>query len=227
MVETIMDKARSLSSVFKSDMHLMASTLARSREQVSFWFDMIEKFIRNQPSGETQKAYLFDLKQFFTWAEKNGVGDFKDINLKKAIEYRDYLKSFGGRKTKGGLSEAANTTVGRKICALSSFFEFVAKEIQEKTNTVVVNPFKRVERLKIDSSATVTEALIKEELAKLMDYINALTPTLMNLRDKAIIKTLFGVVTRNRAFINLKGKDFYAFGDRFKLKIYRQRQQTF
>ena len=196
----------------------MAESLARSKEQASFWADMIEKFIRNQVSFETQKAYLSDLRQFFAWAEGQRVVDFRDVGFKKAVEYRDYLKAFGGKKVGGVPSEATPATVGRKLCALSSFFEFVARDVQETTGRELPNPFKRVERFRVDNSVTVTEALIKEELVGLMAYVDALPPTLINLRDRAIIKTLFGVIMRNRAFINLKGRNFYAIGDRFRLK---------
>ena len=196
----------------------MAKSLASSREHISFWFEMIEKFIRNFISFETQKAYLSDLKQFFSWAHKNGISDFHDISFKKAVEYRDYLKSFGGRVLTGSAREASHATVSRKMSALSSFFEFVSKDVLEHTQKHIPNPFKKVSRFKVDNSTTVTEALIKDELTKLMDYVDMLEKTLINLRDRAIIKTLFGVITRNRAFINLKGKDFYAVGDRFRLK---------
>ncbi len=204
--------------LFNKDIHFMAKSLASSRDHIQFWSEMIEKFIRNYTSFETQKAYLSDLKQFFAWADKKKIADFEDISFKKAIEYRDYLKSFSGRVIKGNLFEAAHTTVDRKISALSSFFEFVSKEILEKTHRDIPNPFKKVSRFKVDSSITVTEALIKDELVKLMNYVDTLETTLINIRDRAIIKTLFGVVTRNKAFINLKGKDFYAIGDRFRLR---------
>ena len=206
-------------SDFEVDIRSMSEFLARSKEQVSFWSEMIEKFIRNHTSYETQKAYLLDLRQFFAWAKRQKVMDFRDISFKKAVEYRDYLKAFGGRRKRGVLSEASPATVDRKLCALSSFFEFVAQDVMERTGRASPNPFKRVERFKVDNSVTVTEALVKEELVRLMSYIDSLAPTLINLRDRAIIKTLFGVIMRNRAFINLKGRDFYAIGDRFRLRF--------
>ena len=219
---------RELISVqFNKDIHSMATSLASSRAHISFWSEMIEKFIRNYTSFETQKAYLSDLKQFFSWADKKRISDFEDISFKKAIEYRDYLKSFSGRVVKGELLEASHATVDRKISALSSFFEFVSKDVLEKTQRHMPNPFKRVTRFKVDSSVTVTEALVKEELAKLMNHVDTLESTLINLRDRAIIKTLFGVVTRNKAFINLKGKDFYAIGDRFRLKYIDKGDKAF
>ena len=196
----------------------MALTLAKSKRHVPFWREMIEKFIRNRLSCETQKAYLSDLRQFFSWAQKNAVSHFEDVGMKKAIEYRDYLRSFGGKTVGGVPGEGANSTVGRKISALSSFFEFVAREMFEANGKAISNPFKRVQRFRVDSSVTATEALVKGELIQLMGHIDTLPPTLMNLRDRAIIKTLFGLVIRNKALINLKGKDFYALGDRFRIK---------
>lgn len=205
----------------------MARVLASKKEQIPFWFDLIEKFIRNQTSLETQKAYLIDLKQFFKWAHDQKIEDFKSISFKKAIEYRDYIKVFGGKQVNGTGERASNSTVHRKICALSSFYEFVAKEILIKTNRSIENPFKRVDRFKIDDSITTTEALIKKELKELMIYIDSFEPTLINLRDRAIIKTLFSVIIRNKAFINLKGKDFYAVGDRFRLKYIDKGEKVF
>ena len=196
----------------------MALALAKSRRHIPFWQDLIEKFIRNRLSAKTQKAYLGDLQQFFTWGKRNAVGQFEDIDMKKAIEYRDYLRSFGGRCTKGIPGEGSFATVGRKISALSSFFDFATREIFDLSGKTVPNPFRRIQRFRVDNSVTTTEALTKKELRQLMDHIDALPPTLINLRDRAIIKILFGLVIRNGALINLKGRDFYTQGDRFKIK---------
>ncbi|MBT4936335.1 hypothetical protein HON22_00290, partial [Candidatus Peregrinibacteria bacterium] len=105
--------------VEKVDVKFIADLLSSTKSETPFWLDILESFIRNQTSFETQKAYLIDLKQFFSWAFKKGVRSFKDISFKLAIEYRDYLKKFGGRIIDGIPSEASNATVHRKICALS------------------------------------------------------------------------------------------------------------
>lgn len=196
----------------------MARSLARGRGEAPFWADMIEKFIGNLVSAETRKAYLADLGQFLDWASRDGVADFRDMDLKRCIRYRDHVRAFGGRTVKGRLTEASAATVGRKMSSLSSFFEFVAREVMEETGVAPPNPFKRVERLRVDGSVTATEALVRDELDRLMVHVDALPPTLINLRDRALVKTLFGVVMRNRAFINLRGGDFYAVGSRFRLR---------
>ena len=207
-----------ISTTLIKEIQFIAKSLAASRKHISFWANMVENFIRNFTSFDTQKAYLSDLKQFFSWAEKEGISNFDKVSFKGAIQYRDYLKSFGGKSVKGQVSEASHATVDRKISALSSFFEFVSKDVLERTQRHIPNPFKKVSRFRVDDSVTVTEALVKDELKKLMDYVDSLERTLINLRDRAIIKTLFGVVMRNKAFINLKGKDFYVVGNRFRLK---------
>jgi site-specific recombinase XerD len=217
----------SLPSTTRITISSMAYSLARNKKELSFWEEMLEGFIRNQSSFETQKAYLRDLQQFFSWMEKEGMVGLGEITFNRAVEYRDYLKVFGGKVVKGLPSKGSNATVQRKICALSSFFEFVARELLVKTNRSITNPFRRVDRPRVDNSITVAEALVSKELTALMSYVDQLPPTLINLRDRAIIKTLFGVIIRNKAFINIKGRDFYAVGERFRLKFTDKGEKQF
>jgi integrase len=178
----------------------------------------IERFVRLQNSFETQKAYLNDLNQYFTWLPKELKRSKKTDPLDIALSYRDYLRSFGGKTVLNNSQKAKTSTVHRKLCCLSSFFDFLNEERTRFNKEKLVNPFKKLKRDRVDLKVTKAEALTKSELETLMSYLDGLDDSLVNLRDIALIKLIFSIIIRNKAIINLEGSDFYTKGDQFRIK---------
>jgi integrase len=178
----------------------------------------IERFVRLQSSFETQKAYLNDLTQYFTWLPKEFERTKKTDPLDIALAYRDYLRSFGGKVILNNSQKAKASTVHRKLCCLSSFFEFLNEERVQRKQKNLVNPFKKLKRERVDLKVSKAEALTKDELETLMNHLDSLDDSLVNLRDIALIKLIFSIIIRNKAIINLKGSDFYTKGDQFRIK---------
>jgi integrase len=178
----------------------------------------IERFVRLQSSFETQKAYLNDLTQYFTWLPKELKRTKRTDPLDIALAYRDYLRSFGGKVILNNSQKAKASTVHRKLCCLSSFFEFLNEERVQRKQKKLINPFKKLKRDRVDLKITKAEALTKDELEALMNHLDSIDDSLVNLRDIALIKLIFSIIIRNKAIINLKGSDFYTKGDQFRIK---------
>jgi site-specific recombinase XerD len=200
------------------DIKVISKVFASSQKEVPLFYSLLNDFIREQLSFNTQKAYLRDILQFATWLAKTDDNAFTKVKYKTALAYRDYVRSFGGRVVNGKLQEASKRTVHRKISAISAFYQFVSRRYLEAHNKQIPNPFSHIKLQSVDNSQTVTEALTKDELCKFMNYLNSIGADLTELRDKAILMIGLDAIIRSDALINLKGSDFYSHGDRFKLK---------
>lgn len=222
-----MNLVKNNDSPINSSLKDIANVFARSEKERPLFFTLLHDFIREQVSINTQKAYITDLLQFSEWLSKRSSSSFLTLNYGLALEYRDYVRAFGGRKSQGKILEATNRTLHRKISSISAFYNFVSKRSLQLTNKQIPNPFSHIKLVSIDNSETVTEALTSSELQTLMNYLKNMNGSLKELRDKAIIMVALDVIIRSSALINLKGENFYSHGDRYKLSYIDKGEKEF
>ncbi|WOV88043.1 tyrosine-type recombinase/integrase [Sporosarcina oncorhynchi] len=135
---------------------------------------------KNRFSPETVRAYNIALTQFFSWCEKNyGAVKTKDIR-----DWMSYL-------TDDGLKPRS---VELKLTAVKSFYNYCMEE-----NILEKNPAQRVRTPKKEDS--LPYYLDKRQLALFQELLKD------NLRDRAILETLYATGVRISELLNIRLED--------------------
>jgi site-specific recombinase XerD len=144
-------------------------------------------------SKMTVRNYGFYLKRFAAWA-KDPKPDAITLDLVRG--YRLWLNR---------LTDARGNTLGRTtqnyhLIALRAFLKYLARR------DIKSLPSEKIELAKVpDRHVSFLEG---QELARLLDApLSADTPTLVRLRDKAILETLFSTGLRVSELVSLKKGD--------------------
>lgn len=163
-------------------------------------------------SQKTSENYHLYLKRFANFASKNNVKKPEKISLELIHNYRLYLNRL---EDKDG-QILAKKTQGFHIVALRSFLKYLAK------NDIKTISAEKIELPKIDDREI--EILSKEELDRLISSTDG--KLLVDLRDKAIIETLFSTGLRVSELakltiekINLKTGEFNIKGKGGKTRL--------
>lgn len=146
-------------------------------------------------SVNTQTAYRRDLADFFDWCDRNAI-DVCTARRFHVDAYRRYLENEvpTGRKTKG----YAESTVARKLTAVSSFYRYGSREFSQ---LVPGNPAADVERPKVADEST-TEGLTMEEAGRVLDAAAELGPMAL-----ALLEVFLGTALRVSELVNADADD--------------------
>lgn len=125
----------------------------------------------------TRRAYMTDIIQFFNVSNPNqiNIDMIRDVNVATANQYFEKLHNEG----------YANSTINRKLQALSKFYKFLCRK---EVGIMDYNPFSSDEgtvRLKVRSYSN-TRALADHEVKTFMSVISA-DRTILGLRNKIIM----------------------------------------
>jgi site-specific recombinase XerD len=145
--------------------------------------EMLELFFddnRARFSSETIRSYRIALHQFFSFCEKN----YDEV---KAMDVREWLADMQDNGLKPN-------TRHLKLSALKSFYQYCMEE-----NTIKKNPTLKVQTPKKDDS--LPYYLSKRQLALLQEL------TKENLRDRAIVETLYATGVRVSELLQIKLED--------------------
>lgn len=131
-------------------------------------------------SSETIRCYKIALNQFFAHCEK-------EYDCVKATDIRAWLASLEERALKP-------KSIHLKLAAVKSFYHYCMEE-----NYLKKNPTESVQTPKLDDS--LPKYLTKRQLALLQEL------TRVDIRDRAIVETLFATGVRISELLNIKLED--------------------
>lgn len=142
-------------------------------------------------SSHTVKAYKNDLDQFVEFCTKM-VGDFdvKEVDRKLV---RSWIVSLMG-------DELTPRSVGRKVTAIKSFYNFLLKEQVVENNPAINVPLPKIRK-------KLPNFVEESSLSKLLDEC-MFESTFRGVRDKLIIALFYGTGMRSSELRALKEKDF-------------------
>ncbi|MFI5305289.1 MAG: site-specific tyrosine recombinase/integron integrase [Nitrospiria bacterium] len=144
-------------------------------------------------SSHTIRNYLSDLNQFLEFLKNEKIVTLLDIRV-DAKMIRGYLSFLYSKKLK-------KASIGRKLAAIRTYFVYLQKE-----GLVFVNPAKMVATPKQDKM--LPKVLSIEEAVLLVQRPSS--ATLFDLRDRAILETLYSTGIRAEETIRLNVGDFNA-----------------
>jgi integrase/recombinase XerD len=143
-------------------------------------------------SENTISAYRTDLDKFFAYAENvKLITLLNDLKEETVTDFLFYLSTTLSKSQK----KFSGKSVSRFISSLKSFFKFLEAE-----NITVTNPLENIESPR--SPRLLPEVLSVEEIEKLLS-VQDLSDKL-ELRDKALLETLYASGLRVSEAINLK-----------------------
>lgn len=146
----------------------------------------------------TEKAFRRDVHGYFAWGERTGVAPLA-ANFLHVNTYRSYLEQCVDPRTG---KVFADTTVDRKLTAISSWYTFLVK-----VGVLTLNPVGAADRPKINRDYSSTEGLTAAEgdrllagAAKHSKRAHAITAILLDLGIR--VAELVGLELANLAYAN-------------------------
>jgi site-specific recombinase XerD len=131
------------------------------------------EWFANITNPQTRRAYQNDLRDFMHFAGIQHPEEFRVVIRAHVIAWRKDLEE----------RVVADSTIRRKLSALSSLFEYLCER-----NAVMHNPVDGVKRPKANSNEGLTPALSDEQARLLLNAPS--TETVKGTRDRAILATL-------------------------------------
>lgn len=149
-------------------------------------------------SENTRLGYLGDLKVFAGYLKAHGKTSVKDITL-------DDISGFLGEARDAGLKP---TTRARRAAAIRGFMKYL-----KSRRMIERNPAELMDSAKI--SRPLPKVLSEEETARMLDMIDGTEAR--ELRDRAMLETLYGCGLRVSELCDLKLEDIVADGELFRV----------
>jgi site-specific recombinase XerD len=171
--------------------------MAEQKAIIKYLLDFLDySEIEKGLSTKTQENYTRFLRKFFRWLESVGLAELKpaDFSPDHVWQYKVFLSRHADPKTKKTLKKS---TQNYYLIALRSLLEFfVEKDISSLPPSKV--------KLAKDKSDKEIKFLKLEQLASLLEAPDR--HTLIGLRDRAILETLFstGLRVAELAALNLE-----------------------
>lgn len=149
-------------------------------------------WLANFTSPQTRKSYKNAVGQFLAFASIENSEQLAQVTTAHLIAWREQLQQDG----------ASPRTINMKISALSSLYKYLCQQQITK-----INPAESVKRLRINQNKVETPVLTTHQVRRLLDSTEG--DTLKQLRDRAILYTLFYTGCRISELANLKVKDLF------------------
>jgi integrase/recombinase XerD len=143
--------------------------------------EIILSWLTSKQSQHTQKQYTCTIRQFLEFSGKA----LSDVMLE---DIQDYLRSLQLRKHKA-------STIKVKLMVIKSLFSYCVK-----TGYLPVNPAAMIDNPKVHD--TISEKLVT------IDDVKELIDNALSIRDKLLVKVMFGLGLRVSEAVNLKWSNF-------------------
>ena len=189
------------------------------RERVQDFFSSItaifEAWVQRRQSQHTQRAYREDVMSFVTFMRIEWPRDATEllrVSVKDVVAFRDELLA----------KDAAPKTLNRRISSLSSFYKYLAAAAAELRLPITVpNPAHAqfIARQSTDPREE-TKALSATRARQLMGLPNG--DTLLDYRDRAILKLYLYSGIRLSTGCRLKVSDFHQDGDQATIRLHEK-----
>ena len=175
--------------------------------------------IEKNRSPKTVSNYDYYLKRFFT---ESGVQDCKDLTLQSVKKFRIYLNRIENPKNPNGMSKR---TQNYHMIALRTFLKYLAKMDIECLAAEKIElgkePDREVHFLEVEELLRMLEVPLHDHRGKVVE-----NPSLIQLRDKALLELLFSTGLRvseaanlKKEMVNLKNDEFTVRGKGGKLRV--------
>ena len=148
------------------------------------------EWLANITNDKTRRAYKIDVSEFSEFLGLQKPEDFRTITRSHVIAWRETLED----------RELSDTTIRRKLSALSSLYEYLCEKI-----AVAGNPVDGVKRPMANGNEGSTPALSDEQVRRLLEAPPE--DTLKGIRDRAILATLLYHGIRREELCGLRVKD--------------------
>ena len=150
-------------------------------------------------SRHTLVSYRADLESFINFLKRDGIYSLDKVDRLEVRKFLAYLARKNFEKS----------TIARKLSSLRSFFKFLAQEKIIAQNPTIYIPTPR--RMK-----KVPSFLDLDEVSLLLELPDS--RTLLGLRDRAVLETLYGSGLRVSELVNLSIRDVDFLGGMIKVK---------
>jgi integrase/recombinase XerD len=151
------------------------------------------EWLANITNPKTRRAYKNDISEFSAFAGLKSSAELRSISRAHVIAWRKDLEA----------RELADTSIRRKLSALSSLFDYLCER-----NAVAGNPVDGVKRPTANNNEGSTPALGDAQARRLLDAPSE--ETLKGKRDRAILATLLYHGIRREELCRLRIKDMHS-----------------
>jgi integrase/recombinase XerD len=148
------------------------------------------EWLANITNAKTRRAYKLDVSEFLSFTGLKTFIELRTVSRSHVIAWRKDLER----------RELADTSIRRKLSALSSLFDYLCER-----NAVAGNPVDGVKRPMSNGNEGSTPALGDAQARKLLDA--PAEDTLKGKRDRAILATLLYHGIRREELCRLRVKD--------------------
>lgn len=160
-------------------------------------FEYLDDFIHylsitRSNSKCTSDAYRRDIARFITFLKDN---NYESLDIDKDVVYA-YIEELRGQKITR--SVISNATFARNMAALRSFYRYLTKY-----EIVSENPFLSMRHIKVEKH--LPDVLTFEQMNHLLSSFDMNEP--IELRNRAIIETIYACGLRISECLNIKIKD--------------------
>ena len=156
-------------------------------------------FLRTEKSlsENSVQSYLLDLKKFFDFLENaKSTGDIKSIDEKVILDFLGFMRNSKNKKGEYYKDKSVN----RFVSSLRTFFKFLQSE-----NIIDDNPMEFIDTPKFRRD--LPSVLTVQEIDKIFSQTD--TDTLLGLRDRTVLETMYACGLRVSELINLEINDLY------------------
>lgn len=164
-------------------------------------------FLLSVNNQNTRKAYFFDLLDYFEFLKTRTRKTYRDVDLDDVSHFSEVLRRYG----LGNKLPSAESTIKRKITAVSKFYTF-----QIRKKKLSTNPCRYVERPKVPLNVK-TESLSVSEVKSIMSQQSE--SSLKGKMHKALLSVLFSTGIRVGELTSLCIGDFDRGSGRLKVHI--------
>jgi integrase/recombinase XerD len=154
------------------------------------------RFLLSLKNKNTRRAYFNDLLDFFEFLKRHKKCTYKDVKRSDIDHFSEVLTRHGVGESR----PSGDSTVKRKITAVSKFYRFLIEE-----EILQSNPCQYVKRPKIPLEVK-TQSLEVDEVKKILRIPNI--SSLTGLMHKALMTLMFTTGMRVGELISLKIGDF-------------------
>jgi site-specific recombinase XerD len=154
------------------------------------------EWLANITNLKTRRAYKIDVSDFFAFAGLKSSAELRTVTRAHVIAWRKDLET----RRLANNRQLAETSIRRKLSALSSLFDYLCER-----NAVAGNPVDGVKRPTANGNEGSTPALGDAQARKLLDAPPE--DTLKGKRDRAILATLLYHGIRREELCRLRVKD--------------------
>ena len=198
---------------------LLGRATPEVQRQVAGFYDSVaaifERWVVRRPSANTQRAYRKDVESFVEFLDLDWPAEsplLLKVSVADVVAFRDSML----RDSK------APKTINRRIASLSSFYKYLQGAASEMRLPIVVPNPAHAQFIPRGSSdpRDETKALSATRARQLMGLPSG--DTVLDFRDRAILKVFLYTGARIGTVCRLKIKDFHQDGDEATLALHEK-----